>query len=345
MKEKGVLTLRARNLKYVTAGALAACATGVAPAIAQADLNGSGSTLVAPLEAEWASAWSAGSGIKVNYSAVGSGQGIRDIIAKLTDFGGSDAPLNPTQRSQCGNCVQLPWALSATAVGYNVPGVRGLKLTGNELAQIYLGQIKNWNDGRLQATNRGKHLPNLTITPVFRSDGSGDTYAFTDFLSRVNGQFRSQVGNATTVQFPTGASGKGNSGVTSVLQSTPGSIAYIAASYLIARRLPAVAVGNAAGRYEYPNLSNIEAAARSVRGVPSSGELHIVNPSRRNRTAYPISTFTYVIAHADSPQGSALRSFINYNLTTGQQFGPALDFAPLPRAVKRAAQSAVNAIR
>ena len=180
---------------------------------------------------------------------------------------------------------------------------------------------------------------------MFRSDGSGDTYAFTDFLSRVNGQFRGQVGSATTVQFPTGVSGKGNSGVTSVLQSTPGSIAYIASSYLIARRLPAVAVGNAAGKYVYPNLSNIENAARAVHRVPSSGELHIVNPPRRNRNAYPIATFTYVIVHTNNGQGPSLRGFIGYALGRGQSFGPGLDFAPLPKAVKSEALNAVNRIQ
>lgn len=342
---EGVITLRARKLTHLAAGALAACAAGAAPAVAQAaGLSGSGSTLVAPLEAEWASAWSVGSGVTVNFNASGSGQGIRDIVSGLTDFGASDAPLTSTQRGQCGNCVQLPWALSATAVGYNL-GVKGLKLTGNELAQIYLGQITKWNDSRLKATNRGVKLPNEKITPVYRSDGSGDTYAFTNYLSDVNRQFASKVGYATSVQFPTGVSGSKNAGVTSVLQSTPGSIAYIAASYLIARHLKAVAIGNAAGHYEYPNLSNISAAARSVHSVPSTGELHIVNPGRGNRTAYPISTFTYVIAHGNNKQGGSLRSFIHYALTTGQQFGPALDFAPLPSVVKRAAESAVNRIQ
>ena len=297
--------LRAKKLTYLAVGALAALGSGAVPAAALADLNGSGSTLVAPLEAEWASTWSAGSGIKVNYNAVGSGQGIKDIISRLTDFGGSDAPLTPSQRSQCGNCVQIPWALGSTAVGYNLGGVRKLKLTGVQLAAIYLGQIKRWNDPSIAATNRGTSLPNEAITPVFRSDGSGDTYAFTDFLSHVSSPFRGRVGTATTVGFPTGVSGKGNSGVTSVLQSTPGSIAYIASSYLIARRLPAVAVGNAAHKFVYPNLSNIENAARSVRSVPGSGELHIVNPPRRNKNAYPIATFTYVIAHADNGQGAS----------------------------------------
>jgi phosphate transport system substrate-binding protein len=339
-----VSLLRAKKLTYLAAGALVALGSAAVPAAASADLNGSGSTLVAPLEAEWASTWSAGSTVKVNYNAVGSGQGIKDIISRLTDFGGSDAPLTPSQRSQCGNCVMIPWALGSTAVGYNLGGVRKLKLTGAELAGIYLGQITRWNDPRIAATNRGTGLPNEAITPVFRSDGSGDTYAFTDFLSRVSSAFRGRVGTATTVGFPTGVSGKGNSGVTSVLQSTPGSIAYIASSYLIARRLPAVAVGNAAGKFVYPNLSNIENAARSVTRVPASGELHIVNPSRRNKNAYPIATFTYVIAHTDNAQGGPLRSFINYALGSGQQFGPGLDFAPLPSAVKRAARAAVNRI-
>ena len=310
---------------------------------ATGSLTGAGSTLVAPLEAEWASAFASKTGNTVNYNPVGSGTGIAQISAGTVDFGASDAPLNPTQAAGCHNCIQIPWALSATGVGYNVPGAgRKLHLTGSLLAGIYLGQITNWNDPRIARVNKGVHLPNLQITPVFRSDGSGDTYAFTNYLSHVSGAWNSRVGLGTSVSFPTGASGKGNSGVTAVLQGTPGSVAYIAVSYLIAHQLPAVAIQNAAGRYEYPNLANIENAAAGVKHLPANMALSIVNPSKRAKIAYPISTFTYVIAPTTAPQGALLKAFVKYALGPGHSFGANLDFAPLPRVVVKADKAAVN---
>lgn len=308
-------------------------------------LNGAGSTLVAPLEAEWASAFASRTGITVNYNAVGSGTGIADISQGTVDFGASDAPLSPTQAAGCHNCVQIPWALSATGVGYNISGVgHKLRLTGSVLAGIYLGQITNWADPRITRLNRGVHLPNLKITPVFRSDGSGDTYAFTNYLSKVSGAWASRVNFGTSVSFPAGVSGKGNSGVTADLEATNGSIAYIAVSYLIAHNLPAVAIQNAAGKYEYPNLSNIENAAQTVHSVPGNNELHIVDPPKSAKIAYPISTFTYVIAPTTAPNGAALKQFIQYALGAGQSFGQNLDFAPLPKVVKNAANRAVNGL-
>jgi phosphate transport system substrate-binding protein len=334
-----------RTLASLSAAALAVggSAAFTASASAAATLNGAGSTLVAPIEAEWASTFDSRTGNTVNYQAVGSGTGISDISAGTVDFGASDAPLSPSQAAGCHNCIQIPWALSATGVGYNVPGAgHKLHLTGPVLAGIYLGQITNWDAPQIKALNRGVHLPNLKITPVYRSDGSGDTYAFTNYLSHVSSAFRSRVGVGTSVSFPAGASGKGNSGVTAVLQGTQGSIAYIAVSYLISHQLPAVAIKNAAGKFEYPNLSNIENAAASVKHVPGNMALSIVNPPRSARIAYPISTFTYVIAPTTAPQAGLLKSFIKFALGSGHSYGQGLDFAPLPRAVVRADNAAVN---
>ena len=310
---------------------------------ASGTLNGAGSTLVAPLEAEWASTFDSRTGNTVNYNPVGSGTGIADISAGTVDFGASDAPLTPSQAAGCHACIQIPWALSATGVGYNVPGAgRKLHLTGAVLAGIYLGQITNWDAPQIKALNKGAHLPNLKITPVFRSDGSGDTYAFTNYLSHISGAWKSRVGTGTSVSFPTGASGKGNSGVTAVLQGTSGSIAYIAVSYLISHHLPAVAVKNAAGSYEYPNLSNIENAAASIKHVPGNMALSIVDPPRSAKIAYPISTFTYVIAPAPAKQGTLLKSFVQFALGAGHSYGEGLDFAPLPKAVVKADKAAAN---
>jgi phosphate transport system substrate-binding protein len=335
------------KLLHMALGALVAGALMVVPAAAMAagSAAGAGSTLVAPIEAEWANSFGAKTGNTITYNPVGSGTGIKDISNRLVDFGASDAPMTTAQAAGCHGCLMIPWALSATGVGYHLSGVRKLRLSGPVLAGIYLGQIKTWNDSRIKALNKGVRLPNLKITPVFRSDGSGDTYAFTNYLSAVNGTWKHRVGFATSVSFPTGVGGSGNSGVTSVLESTNGSIAYVAVSYLIAHKLPAAAVKNAAGRYEYPNLANIENAARTVKRVPASNELHIVNPPRSAKIAYPISTFTYAIVPSSSSNAGLLRSFISYAIGPGQQFGPALDFAPIPKVVLNAAKATIKKIQ
>jgi phosphate transport system substrate-binding protein len=335
--------LASASAAVLAVGASAGFISTAAASAASGTLNGAGSTLVAPLEAEWASAFNSKTGNTVNYNPVGSGTGIADISSGTVDFGASDAPLSASQAAGCHSCIQIPWALSATGVGYNVPGAgRKLHLTGPLLAQIYLGHITNWNNSAIAKVNKGVHLPNLKITPVFRSDGSGDTYAFTNYLSQISGAWKSQVGLGTSVSFPTGAAGKGNSGVTAVLQGTPGAVAYIAVSYLIAHQLPAVAVQNRAGKFEYPNLSNIENAAAVVKHVPGNGALSIVNSPKSAKIAYPISTFTYVIAPTTAPQGGLLKSFVQYALGAGHAFGANLDFAPLPKVVVQADKAAAS---
>ncbi len=180
---------------------------------------------------------------------------------------------------------------------------------------------------------------------MFRSDGSGDTYAFTDYLSRVSPAWKSQVGNATSVNFPTGVGGKGNAGVTAVVSSTNGAIGYISASYIIAHQLGAAALQNAAGNFEYPNLKNIESAAKSVKHVPANNEMHIVNPPKKYKIAYPLSTFTYAIVPTAAPQKQLLASWVYYAMTAGQKFGAALDFAPIPKVVLKAGEKTVKALQ
>ncbi len=324
--------------------AVAASAGFTASAVAATTvpLNGAGSTLVAPLEAEWASGFAQKTGITVNYNPVGSGTGITDISQGTVDFGASDAPLSSTQASGCANCLQLPWALSATGVGFNLAGIKKLNLTGPVLADIYLGDITNWDSSQITKLNKKVKLPNETINVIYRSDGSGDTYAFTNYLTKISSAWATKVNYGTSVQFPAGVGDKGNSGVTAALQATPGSIAYIAVPYLIAHQVPAAAVANAAGNYEYPNLNNIENAATTVKSVPSSNALSIVDPPKSAKIAYPISTFTYVIAPTTAPNGGELQQFIKYALGAGQSDGASLDFAPLPKVVLKADQATVG---
>jgi phosphate transport system substrate-binding protein len=326
---------------------LTCLAPGLAsPAGASAySLTGAGSTLIAPLEARWAEDFNKKYGDSVTYAPVGSGAGIAQISARSVDFGASDAPLTAAQAEACKECIQIPWALTATGIGFNLPGIRGLHLTGPVLAQIFLGQITTWNAPQIAKLNKGVPLPALKITPVFRSDGSGDTYAFTNYLSSVSPTWKSQVGFATTVTFKAGVGGKGNSGVTALVSSTSGAIGYISASYLIEHGLPAAALQNAAGKFEYPNLGPIEEAAKSVKSVPANNELHIVNPPKKYKKAYPLSTFTYAIVPKGAPQKGALGSWIYYAMTGGQAFGAALDFAPIPKVVLKAGIKSVKAFQ
>jgi phosphate transport system substrate-binding protein len=337
---------RPRYSMLAVATAIASLATGLmaSGAAAAGSLTGAGSTLVAPLEAYWGQEFQHLYGDTVTYAAVGSGAGIAQISARTVDFGASDAPLTATQATACNECVQIPWALTATGVAFHLEGIRKLNLTGPIVAEIFLGKITSWDDPAITKLNKGVSLPNLKITPVFRSDGSGDTYAFTDYLSRISPTWKSQVGNATSVNFPTGVGGKGNDGVTAVVSSTNGAIGYISASYIIAHHLGAAAIQNAAGFFEYPNLSNIEEAAQSVKSVPANNEMHIVDPPKKYRIAYPISTFTYAIVPKSAPQKQLLASWINYAMTAGQKFGAALDFAPIPKLVLKAGEKTVKSL-
>ena len=335
--------MKSIRLLGVAFAAVLVMVTGVANASA-AGLTGAGSTLVAPLMANWINGFEIKEGIPVKYGAVGSGAGIAQITARTVDFGASDAPLTPEQATACNSCVQVPWALSATGIGFNVPGVKKLNLTGPILAGIYFGKITNWNDAKIKKVNSGVKLPNLAITPVFRSDGSGDTYTFTQYLSKISPAWKSEVGYATTVGWKAGVGAKGNSGITATVVKTPGAIGYISASYLIAAGLGAAAVQNNAGNFALPNLKNIESAASTVKSVPSSNEISITNPPKKATTAYPISTFTYAIVPHNAPQKGFLQQFLNYAITKGQVYGAALDFAPLPKVVLSAAKSSIASL-
>lgn len=341
-----MFALLTKRLARLTCAALIAGAvSGLSAAVASAarTLNGAGSTLVAPLEGEWGTVWGNQTNTKVIYQSVGSGTGLKDIAAGVVDFGASDAPLSASTTA-CNGCVQIPWALSATGVGFNIPGVHRLHLTGSVLAKIYLGQITRWNNSQITALNRGTHLPNLKITPFHRLDGSGDTYAFADYLSQISGTFRQQIGTGVKLSWPTSASANGNGGMVLALQGTPGAIAYVAVSYLLANQMPAAAIKNAAGNFEVPNFKNVANAAAAVHSVPSSNEVHIVSPPKKQRIAYPISTFTYVIVPTTAPQGFLLKKFISWALTSGQAFGPRLDFVPIPKSIRNAGEATLNRV-
>jgi phosphate transport system substrate-binding protein len=348
--------VRTKRLASLGVAILAAVACAASPAAASrlratpaaatpvTSLSGAGSTLVAPLVAEWAQEFTVFFGVKIDYGSVGSQSGLTRLAGGSVDFAATDSPLTTTQLKNCSGCGQIPWALTAVGVGYHVSGAGNkLRLSPSVLAAIYLGQITKWNDRRITALNPGVHLPALKITPI-TSNASGDTYVFTQYLSRVSSAWRTKVGTGDTVSVPVGLTTNGNAGVTALLQSTNGAIGYVGASYLITHRLPAAAIQNAAGKYEYPNLPNITAAAATVKSVPANGALPIVNPPRTAATAYPISTFGYVVvsSSATAARRAALRDWISFAVGAGQQFGQGLDFAPLPSLVARADRRAVR---
>jgi phosphate transport system substrate-binding protein len=308
-------------------------------------LVGAGSTLVAPLVAKWSGDYQQRAGVTVTYGAIGSGGGIAQITARTVDFGASDAPLTPDQAADCKDCLQVPWGLAATVVAYNGNGVPNrLKLSGPVLAGIYLGKVTQWNDPEIARLNPGVQLPATKITPVFRSDGSGDTYAFSDFLAKVSPEWKSTKGVSTQVSFSQGVGAKGNDGVAAVIGRTDGAIGYLAISYVFSSNLDDALVQNAAGEFPAPGIPSILAAAKTVTTIPADNAISITNPPASAPGAYPISTFTYAIVPKDSAKTSALRPFLTYAITAGQKFGPPLTFAPLPPAVAAAGRRTVSSI-
>ena len=300
-------------------------------------LVGTGATFPFPLISKWIPAVDDALGIRITYSATGSGAGIAQITARTVDFGASDAPLSPDQLTACKGCVVIPWALAGMSIPYNLPGVgKRLVLNGPVLANIYLGNITTWNAAPIRALNPGVNLPATKITVVYRSDGSGSTYAFTNYLATVSPQWKSKVGVNTSVNFPTGTGARGSSGVAGVVKSTEGALTYVDAAYSITNKFQFALVKNRAGGNATPGVRGVQAALCDLPAkVTSLPQLKIVDPPAKcGKKAYPISTFTYVIVPASSGDKAAdLRKFVYWAVTAGQKFGPPLFFVPLPKAV------------
>ena len=271
-----------RGLALISVAAFALLAVAAAGAKSNdTTISGAGSSFVSPLVSVWTPALGSAFGYSVQYSPVGSGAGIAAITNRQVDFGASDAPLTPDQKTACKNCVQIPWALSATSVAYNVPGApTHLNLDGKTIAKIFLGQITNWNDPAIKALNKGADMPNLKITPIFRSDGSGTTYNFTDYLVGVSGEWKSKVGTSTAVSFPAGIGARGSAGVAGLVDRTQGGITYVDVAFALKNHIKFAAVRNNAGKFLFPSLRRITEAAKAFPKVPADNELHIVNPAQ-----------------------------------------------------------------
>jgi phosphate transport system substrate-binding protein len=330
----------------------AVCGVSATTAVASASakVTEAGSSLVFPLAEQWASHYTSDT---VQVAAGGSGAGITDIQHGSIDIGASDAPMTPTQYSgdTSGTPVQIPWALSATGIGYHIAGVgHGLKLTAAILAQIYTGKITKWGDSaitKLNPTYKKALAKAGAITPVYRSDGSGDSYAFQHFLSVADPKDWT-ASYATTFAGTSGVGENGNAGVAGEVAKNNGTIGYISAAYLIQQHINTAEVGNAAGKFEYPNPPNIADAAKSNSTLTAQGSgftgISIVWPSKKYKTAYPISTYTYAIVNQNNNNASAAKAFIQWVLskTGGQRLGGNLDFVQLPSNIINADNSLLN---
>lgn len=312
-----------------------------------ASIVGTGATFPFPLISKWIPAVGNALGITLTYTPTGSGAGISSVTARTVDFGASDAPLSTDQLTACKGCVVIPWALSATSIPYNIPGLDGrLRLDGPTLANIYLGKITNWNDAAIKALNPKLTLPDLRITPVYRSDGSGTTYNFTEYLSSVSQEWRSGVGFNTSVSWKAGIGARGSSGVAGVVRGTPGALTYVDVAYSLQNAFTFATVKNRAGAFATPGLRGIQAALSKVPdNVRQLSQLKIVDPpASAGKLAYPIVTFTYVIVPTNAAKAADLRKLVYWAVTQGQKFGPPLLFQPLPKPVQAFAYREIKKI-
>jgi len=306
-------------------------------------LNGAGATFPNPLYTKWFDEYFKLTGIKINYQAIGSGGGIQQITAGTVDFGASDGIMTPEQQAKAeaafGPILHIPMTSGAVAVIYNLSGIPSgqLRLNGDILAQIYLKKITNWNDSRIKALNPGLNLPDQPIAVVHRSDGSGTTYIFTNYLSKVSDEWKSAVGNATSVNWPGDIGAPGNAGIAGQVKQLPGSIGYVELAYARQNNLPWISLQNATGNYVEPSLSGTTKAAE---GIPLPDDMKIMITNSTNPEAYPICGFTWMLVYVNQPdkaKGTALANMLWWAIHDGQKFTTPLDYAPLSEdAVKKA---------
>lgn len=309
-------------------------------------LTGAGSSFVSKLVQAWIPQVDAKFGLKVTYGPIGSGGGINAITNRTVDFGASDAPLTPDQFAACKGCTQIPWALSATSLAYKGDSLPNhIHMTGKVVGDIFLGRITKWNDPALVKLNKGKSLPDLAITVIHRSDNSGTTYNLTEYLNSVSPSWKSGPGKGVAVNWPTGVGARGSAGVSAALSQTDGGITYVDVAFSLTNHFKFAAVRNRAGVFALPGLNGIKAAGATINRVaPDNSGISIVNPSKTQKFAYPICTFTYVIVPKQTAKAAELKQFIGWALTSGQRDGPKLIFSPLPKVVLKASQKTLALI-
>jgi phosphate transport system substrate-binding protein len=327
--------------------ALIAAFVGVSSA--QTNLNGAGATFPNPIYQKWFSEYHNAHGdVQINYQSIGSGGGIKQLQSGTVDFGASDGPMTDEQLSQTpGKVFHIPTVLGAVVPTYNIEGVSGeIKFAPDVLADIYLGNIKKWNDPRIAKANPGMKFPDADIVVVHRSDGSGTTYIFTDFLSKISSAWKDKVGKGTSVNWPVGLGGKGNEGVSGMVKQTEGSIGYVELIYALSNKMPYGSVQNASGAFVKASLESVTAAAGSVKDMPDDFRVSITNAP--GKAAYPISSFTWLLVPAewsDASKEKAFVDFLNWMVDKGQTMTEALAYAPLPKSVATKVKARIKEVK
>jgi len=315
---------------------VAALVVAALPALGAGKLliNGAGATFPFPIYSKWFSAYNKmHPEVQINYQSIGSGGGIKQVTEKTIDFGASDAPMSDEELSKAPGIQHIPTVMGAVVLVYNVPGLQSLRLTPETLAAIFLGKISNWNDAALAKDNPGAKLPDLAIAVAHRSDGSGTTYTFTDYLSKVAPEWKSGPGTGKSVNWPAGLGGKGNEGVTGLVKQNEGGLGYVELAYANQNKLPVAELKNRDGAWVKPTLETVSAAAAKAE-MPDDYRVSITN--QPGKDAWPISTFTYLLVYKDMPdaaKGEALLHFLWWAEHDGQKLAPALEYAPLPKPV------------
>ena len=317
-----------------------------------ADLTGAGATFPAPIYQKWFHDYAEKTGVKINYQPIGSGGGIRQLTEQTVDFGASDAPMTDAElaKTKGGAVLHIPTVLGAVVVTYNLPGApTALKLTGDVVGDIFLGKITKWNDPRIASLNAGATLPATDILVVHRSDGSGTTYIFSDYLSAVSPAWKAAPGKGKELQWPTGLGAKGNEGVAGQIKQTPGAIGYVELAYAKQNNLPVAAIKNAAGQFVAPSIEAVTAAAGgAAEKLPPNTDYRISIVNAPGAGAYPISSFTWLLVYKTAPdaaKGKQLVEFLKWALHDGEQAAASLDYAPLPASIVARLDSTVSTIQ
>jgi len=316
------------------------------------DLTGAGATFPYPIYSKWFSDYAAKANVRINYQSIGSGGGIRQLSEQTVDFGASDAPMSDAELSKAkgGKVLHFPMVLGAVVVTYNLPDVqKALKLSGAVLADIFLGKISKWNDPRIAALNAGVKLPAKDILVVHRSDGSGTSYIFTDYLTAVSPAWAGGPGRGKEVQWPVGLGGKGNEGVAGQVRQIAGSIGYVELAYARQNKLAYAELQNASGAFVAPTIeATTEAAAGAAKALSKDTDYRISIVNAPGKKAYPISSFTWLLVYekmAEGTKAKKLAAFLKYALSDGQKSAPSLDYAPLPaNIVKQLEQRAASLV-
>ncbi len=339
-----------RIVKVLTVLAVLLAVATFAAAEGQVLLNAAGATFPYPMYSKWFDVYhQAHPGVQINYQSIGSGGGIRQLIDKTVDFGASDGPMNDDQLKQASvPILHFPTVLGADVPSYNVPGLSAeLNFTPEAIAGIFLGKITKWNDPAIASANPGVKLPSDDIVVVHRSDGSGTTYIWTDYLSKISPEWQSKVGKATSVNWPVGLGGKGNEGVAGLIEQTPDSVGYIELIYAIQNKIAYGRVKNSSGAFVKADLASVSAAAAAAsKYIPDDFRVSITNPE--GKAAYPIASFTWLLIpskFSDAGKRDAVKDFLKWMMTDGQQYCEGLSYAKLPKEVVTKEMKAIAQIQ